>query len=144
MEDINTYIQRPQAERQEHLDLDSPCVERGPDKHSISIECKGLMAHILDTTMPVGCKIHLCHACHNSKCSNPDHLYWGTASENCKDRIANGGRNVWENTVLKYGEEKAHAMNGRPGNTFGKANKNVPKTEEHKEKIAIAIKNLAS
>ena len=144
MEDIITYMQRSQEERQEHLELDSSCIERGPNKHSISMECKGLLAHILDTSMPAGCKIHLCHACHNPKCSNPKHLYWGTASENCLDKMQNGGKSIWENTVLKYGEEQARLMQGRSNNKHGRANKNIPKSKEHKEKIAIAIKNLAS
>ena len=137
-------MQRPQTERQEHMDLDSPCIERGPNKPSISMECKGLLAHILNTSIPVGCKIHLCHACHNPKCSNPEHLYWGTASENCIDKMQNGGGNIWENTVKKYGYKEACARNARPRNKHGKANKGIPKSEEHKEKIAIAIKNLAS
>jgi len=83
MQDIYQYIKLPKDVRTEHLNLDTACIERGGG----STYCKGLLAHLLETTIPKGHMIHVCHACNNSKCSNPEHLYWGTASENRRDRV---------------------------------------------------------
>lgn len=62
MKDINEYIKLPKDERQKHLKLDEPCLERGGQ----SMYLKGLLAHLHDTTIPSGKKIHVCHACHNA------------------------------------------------------------------------------
>jgi hypothetical protein len=137
MKNINEYINLPKEERQTHLKLDEPCIERGAG----SFYFKGLLAHVLDTTVPTGKKIHLCHACHNGACGNPNHLYWGTAQENRQDQITNGGKTIWERTVEKHGLEKAKAMQSRGNKSAGgKANKGKPKSEEHKRKIAEAIR----
>lgn len=133
MKDILEYITLPKAERQQHIQLNEDCVERGAGSYYF----KGLLAHLLDTTVPVGHKIHLCHACNNAKCGNPNHLYWGTAQENRQDQVANGGKTIWDRTVEKYGIEVAKAMNSRKGNTNGAGNKGKPKSEEHKRKIAL-------
>jgi hypothetical protein len=132
MKDINVYIQKPLEERQAHLKLDETCLERGGQ----SMYLKGLLAHIHDTTIPSGKKIHVCHACNNSACSNPNHLYWGTASENALDRDAYYRITIWDKMVAKYGLEEARAKNSRKGNTNGSGNKGKPKSEEHKAKIA--------
>jgi hypothetical protein len=87
MLDINEYILLSKDKRREHLKLGEPCIERGGQ----SMYLKGLLAHLHDTTIPAGKKIHVCHACHNGKCSNPNHIYWGTASENCLDRMGKNG-----------------------------------------------------
>lgn len=84
--DINEYMLRSKEQRQNHLKLDEACIEIGGN----SREARLLMAHFLKVTIPKGMKIHLCHACHNGKCSNPEHLYWGTAAENIDDCIKNG------------------------------------------------------
>ena len=34
-----------------------------------------------------------CHRCNNAKCINPDHLYWGTDSQNMIDRSMAGNHN---------------------------------------------------
>jgi hypothetical protein len=107
MIDINEYMKLPLEERQKHLVLDEECVERG----GMSTYFKGMMAHILDTTIPSGMRILVCHACGNSKCSNPKHLYFGSPKENVADGYKHGTmKNVWENTVAKYGHEKALSM----------------------------------
>lgn len=132
---IEEYITLPREERQRHLKLDEACIERGAGSYYF----KGLLAHLLDTTVPTGHKIHLCHACHNAKCGNPNHLYWGTASENAIDRMNNGDKSIWEKMVEKYGYEEACKINskGKTGNTYGSGNKGKPKSEEHKKKIAL-------
>lgn len=135
---IEDYIQLPQEDRQSHLRLDEPCIERGGNSTTL----KGLMAHIHETTIPSGKKIHVCHACHNAKCSNPNHLYWGTARENRMDSIADGNLGIWENMVAKYGLEGAKAINRRNSDPSkaGKGNLGTTKSEEHKKKISEAIK----
>ena len=136
MKDIYEYITLSKAQRQEHLRLDESCVERGAGSYYF----KGLLAHLLDTTVPTGHKIHLCHACNNGACSNPNHMYWGTAQENRQDQVVNGGKSIWERTVEKHGLEKAKLMNSRAGNKHGEGNKGKPKSEEQKRKISEAIK----
>lgn len=133
---IEEYITLSKAERQKHIDLNDSCVERGgPFKGGLSSYCKGLLAYLFDTTIPSGHKIHVCHACNNEKCSNPKHLYWGTAQENRLDQKKDS---VWERMVKKYGLEEAKRMNakGREGNKNASSNRGRPKSEEHKAKIA--------
>lgn len=118
---IEDYILLTKSERQSHLKLNEFCVERGCN----SEQCRGLLAHILNTTVPKGHRIQACHACHNEKCNNPFHLYWGTPSENRQDAIACGAvtKNLWQATVEKHGLEKARQLHGRLGEqnpNFGK------------------------
>ena len=137
MKNIDEYISLSKAERQSHLRLDEPCIERGAGSYYF----KGLLAHVLDTTVPTGSKIHLCHACNNGACGNPNHLYWGTAKENRQDQVENGGKTIWERMVEKHGLEKARKMQAKGNKSAGgKANAGKPKSEEHKKKIAEAIK----
>jgi hypothetical protein len=134
---IEEYITKPKEERQNHIDLSDPCIERGgPQKGGLSSYCKGLLAHLMNTTIPSGHKIHVCHACNNEKCSNPKHLYWGTAKENRQDQ--GEGNSPWERMIKKYGYEEACKMNAKDkkGNTYGSGNKGKPKSEEHKAKIS--------
>ena len=134
---IEDYISQPKIDRQKHIDLSDPCIERGgPQKGGLSSYCKGLMAHLFDTTIPSGHKIHVCHACNNERCCNPNHLYWGTAQENRLDQ--GEGNSVWDRMVKKYGYDEACRLNakGRNGNQNASGNKGNTLTEEHKRNIA--------
>ena len=138
MKDIYDYINLPKEERQKHLKLDEDCIERGAGSYYF----KGLLAHQLDTTVPTGHKIHLCHACNNGDCGNPNHMYWGTAQENRHDQITRGtSKTIWQRTVEKHGLEKARSIQARKtASKAGKGNLGKTKSEEHKKKIAEAIK----
>lgn len=105
-EDIYQYISKTKLERQSHLKLDESCIEIGGN----SEQFRALLAHYLKTTIPKGMKIYCCHACHNGKCSNPTHLYWGTAKENNQDAADNGKISIYEATIRKHGEEGALKM----------------------------------
>jgi hypothetical protein len=140
MENINEYILRPYSERVSHLDLNLMCREIGGNSTSF----KGLLSHILNTTIPKGNKILLCHKCHNPKCSNPNHLYYGTPKENIQDQIENGTwKPVWEKMIEKYGYDGACKINAM-GNKIagGLANKGIAKSEQHKKKISESIKKI--
>ena len=101
MYNIYEYIKLSREERRKHLKLEELCIERG----GYSRIFRGLLAHILDTTIPEGSKIYLCHACHNGKCSNPNHLYWGTPKDNHKDQVDNGTyQSLYVRTKNKHGE----------------------------------------
>ena len=123
------YMKKTLNERQEHLDLNSACVERG----GTSQHHKGVLSYFLDTNI-FGRPVDLCHACHNPKCSNPYHLYWGTRSENLKDSIANGTwKQPFEIMKEKYGEEEARLI-------FSKKSKDAHKrrkTPQHKDTMYI-------
>ena len=137
MINVQEFIKESREVRRSHLDLNEECCERGGN----STNHKGVLAEYLNTTIPSG-RILLCHACNNSKCSNPKHLYWGTDHDNI---IIDGKefgthKSPWDRRVEKYGYEKASAMNSRVGNTYGTGNKGKPKSEEHKRKIAESLK----
>lgn len=127
-------------ERTTHLDLQSKCLERGGN----STNHKGVLAQYLDTEIPSGRVALLCHACHNSKCSNPTHLYWGTDKENIMiDSVQNGTwKSAWQRTVEKYGYEEACKMNSKKmlKNKNGQGNFGKKKSESHKKGIAESVK----
>lgn len=137
---VEEWIEKPKELRTVHLNLEEECIERGGD----STSCRGVLAQYLNTNIPKGIKgIDLCHACHNDKCSNPKHLYWGTRKENARDYVDNGGKTVWQHMIDKYGEEGARKINSRSKTLAaraGRANKGKPKSEEHKRKIAESIR----
>lgn len=139
MLDITEYISLSRDERRKHLVLTEPCCERGGN----STNHKGVLAQYLDTSIPSG-RILLCHACNNGKCSNPRHLYWGTDKDNLAiDRAEQPGgwKSPWQRVVEKYGYEEACKMQGRGNKSAGgKAGKGKSKSEEHKKKIAEAIR----
>ena len=105
---IKEYIALSLAERQNHLDLTQPCLERG----GFSTKFCGVLAEGLGTTIPErkidGVNVHLCHACNNDRCSNLKHLYWGTPKENFNDTVLHRGKpNPWLASVNKHGLERA-------------------------------------
>lgn len=144
MKNIYEYFKNTtKEERLSHLKLSDNCIEIGGN----SVKFQGLLAHFLGTTIPEqgGLKIMVCHACNNSKCSNPNHLYWGNTADNIKDSKKIGTfKNVYQRTIEKYGLEEAKKIyrnNGfKKGNTVSVGNHNK-KNEEHKKKISESIKN---
>jgi len=122
---IEDHIKLTKAERQQHLKLDEPCVERGGN----STQHRGILVEYLDVTFPKG-RILLCHACNNADCSNPHHLYWGTDKENIIEDGNKFGahKSPWEYSVEKYGYEEACKRNGRGDKAAGgKAGKGISK-----------------
>lgn len=101
---IEEYILIPKSERQAHVDLADGCICIGGS----STEARLLLAHYLKTTLPSGMRVHCCHLCPSKGCSNPKHLYWGTAKENMIDNA--GG--VWN--------LGASAKRGKPGSSWNK------------------------
>ena len=134
---VEQFLQKPQNERQSHLDLESECIERGGN----STNHRGVLAQYLNTPI-YGRPADLCHACHNPDCSNPQHLYWGTRKENVQDAKDDGTfKTVWERMVEKYGYEKACEMNSRGDKSAGgRARKGKILTEEHKRKISEGLR----
>lgn len=105
---IEEYIKKSLLERQAHLKLDEPCIERGGIPEQVSYMMRGMVANLFDTTMPKGTNtVLVCHACNNNKCYNINHVYWGTAQENRLDAKANGALSVYQYTVAKHGKEFA-------------------------------------
>ena len=141
-EDVAKYVEKSLEDRQAHLDLQSECIEIG----TTSTQCRGLLSHYLKVTVPKGSKIVLCHKCNNALCSNPQHLYYGTARENRLDAVEAGAfSSPWEASVAKYGLEEAKKRNSKTGfkkgNTLGsKGNKGRPKSEEQKKKTSESVK----
>jgi len=140
MEEIIEYIKKSYEDRTNHLDLDSPCREIG----GTSTHFKGLLSYILNVTIPFGNKIHLCHKCHNKKCSNPNHLYYGTPKENMNDQMESGTyTTIWKRMVEKYGIEEAtkrQVRNFTIASKSGKGNIGKSKSEQHKKNISNSIK----
>ena len=124
---IEEYMKRSREERRSHLRLDEPCIEIGTDSRI----CRGLLAHHLGTTVG-GYKTHACHACNNPKCSNPNHLYWGTAKDNHRDQVEAGNwTNPYDRMIEKYGQAKAEELRSEYGRLGGKAGGGKNKLKPH-------------
>jgi hypothetical protein len=109
----------PRDIRKQMLKLDEPCHERGL---KYSTQLIALVAYHYDTTMPVnGNTLVVCHGCHNSKCSNPNHMYWGTKADNQLDEYENGAISIYERMLNKYGKEKTSSMMKKNSSKGGKS-----------------------
>jgi hypothetical protein len=125
-QNINKYILLDKSERQIHIDLKSVCVEIGTN----SQQCRALLAYFLGTNIPRGMMIHLCHACANANCSNPKHLYWGTAKENQQDcGFQELGVKATKGKTWNHSEETKEKMRkvkiGKPSNNVKGINKST-------------------
>lgn len=129
------------SDRQSHLNLRSKCVMIGGMD---SRHYRGLLAWYLGTTIPSGMKIYLCHACNNHKCSNPNHLYWGTAKENSDDARKSGNlKSIYEFSIAKYGKENYNKMMREAFQRGGRANRGKTKySEEKKNEIRNKISDI--
>lgn len=115
--DIYKYMLRSREERRSHLSLDEMCIEIGGDSRIF----RGLLAHHLQTTIPDR-TVYVCHACYNSKCSNPRHLYWGTPKDNIQDTRESGRwHSIHQITIDKYGPQKAAEIRMNAARKGGKA-----------------------
>ena len=104
--DIDEYMKLSREYRRSHLKLDDPCIEIGGDSRVF----RGLLAHTLGTTIG-GRACYVCHACNNPKCSNPNHLYWGTPTDNVIDQKESGTwKSGYQKLIDKYGLEKTQAF----------------------------------
>ena len=99
---LSDYMCKNKDERQAHLDLSQPCLEIGSNSQG----ARALLAVLLNTTAEGLGKGngYLCHACHNAKCSNPYHHYFGTPSENVVDMYEdqpNMGKKIRDTLLAK-------------------------------------------
>lgn len=132
---MEDYIKRSREERRAHLKLDEKCIEIGGYD---SREYRGLLAHYLGTEIPTyeKIKILLCHACNNGKCSNVNHLYWGTTHDNTIDsKEAGTWKSFYQRTVDKYGQEKANEIAKINASKAGKGNKGKTRILPEQEEI---------
>ena len=84
------YIEKPKAERQQHINLDTDCTYGGNSYSRIRVRRE--LAKLLGIDVPKGHNVHCCHACNDSQCGNLLHLYFGTPSENKEDGADAGSK----------------------------------------------------
>lgn len=78
---------------------------------------------------------YLCHACGNEACSNPEHLYWGSASDNNIDKFEhNPGLGKKIASINKQNNPDFYKELGSHSGNAGK-----PKSDSHKKAISEAI-----
>ena len=115
---LSDYLkQNSREERRAHLDLNQSCIEIGTDSRT----CRGLLGHYFKTRVDYR-NGYVCHACNNSKCSNVNHLYWGSPTDNHIDQVEAGThKSIYQRTKEKYGEEKLRQIYQEAGRLGGKA-----------------------
>lgn len=84
---LSDYILTPKEARTAHIDLSTECVIAGVPSRAQILDYFGIED---DVERWRDARIHRCHLCqHHSQngwCSNPQHIYIGTASENAADK----------------------------------------------------------
>lgn len=107
---LTEYLQKSREERTSHVDLNTPCNldQKGRLKGKQALlSLLGLEDDVENWTQG---KVHLCHLCdHHSKngwCSNPLHLYVGTASENSLDVPEDVRKSSWAAALEARNREK--------------------------------------
>jgi hypothetical protein len=85
---LSDYIQLPREQRIAHIDLSAECTF--VCKPTTTKARRALLKH-LGLENVKGRTIHCCHLCPNNStstqlCVNPQHLYFGTATENNQDK----------------------------------------------------------
>ena len=139
MKKVEDFVSENSREkRKEMLNLLDPCHERGL---KYSTQLVALVAYHYDTTLPEnGNKIVVCHGCNNSKCSNPNHMYWGTKRDNKLDDYEFGNqKSIYQSMIEKYGEEETKTILRERASKGGKGNKGKTKSKSHKEKISKSL-----
>lgn len=118
-EDMDSYLLRSKEDRTSHIDLNQSCIEID-HRHNTYLRC--LMAHHLKVKLNgTPHSSHVCHACNNSLCSNPDHLYFGTPKDNWQDSVEAGTyENLSVRTKRKYGEAAYKEMLKKAASKGGK------------------------
>ena len=69
-----------------------------------------------------------CHRCNNAKCINPDHLYWGTDSQNMIDRLTAGNHPkqiISAEQALEIRDYKGPLTQKKLGEKFGVSRQTV-------------------
>ena len=140
------YMSQPKTVRQSHLDLKDKCIERIFEtqyrQSGYSFYLKGLLAHVLDTNIPLrnkdGVKVVLAHACNNAKCANPKHLYWATHKENIEDSGTWYERNLKKNGKQFIIDTNRRTAKEKPPGFFSKINNRKGKkhTLEHRKRLS--------
>lgn len=64
--------------------------------------CAARIAYLAFKRQPLN-GLHVCHSCDNVTCVNPDHLWLGTPTDNCRDRTRKG------RTVSPRGEKNGRS-----------------------------------
>ena len=143
------YMEQPKDIRQSHLNLKDKCIERIFEtqyrQSGYSYYLKGLLAHVLDTNIPLrnkdGVNVLLAHACNNAKCANPKHLYWATSKENIADSGSYYERDLKKNGKQSIIDRNRRIAKEKPPGHFSNINnrKGKPLSEEHRKNISLAI-----
>lgn len=140
MIEISEYMKLSLEDRQLHIRLTEACIFRNIKHHQ---ECRGILAHVLNTTLPDRNIGRVCHSCGNGKCCNPNHMYWGTSSENSFDMYKadpNLGKRIG-NALKAQGHFKKLAM--LPKRRSGKGGK-ITKLQAQERLIDIKLQSVSN